>query len=119
MANASTPNLLPDQEQAGWYQNWPTTIALLVVPLLAIFVKATWQPSFPKGAPKLVSEARWPILGAWQLYKNRKDFFLAAANKSGTGNFSTYFGKHPIVGVSGHEARKSFFEAKELDMNEG
>lgn len=119
MANVSTPSLFSDNQLGIWYQNWPTTIALLVIPLLAVFVKATWQPAFPKGAPKLSSEHRWPILGAWELYKNRKDFFLAAQNKSSTGNFSTYFGKYQIVGVSGHDARKSFFEAKELDMNEG
>lgn len=117
MANASTSTPFPQYEAGG---AWSTTLALVVLPLLlALFVKATWQPSFPKGAPQLVSEARWPILGTWELYRKRKDFFVAAATKSPTGNFSTYFGKHPIVGISGPEARRTFFDSKELSMGEG
>lgn len=118
MANLSTTSsLLQDFQPAALYQNWPASIAILVLSSLAILLKITWQPSYPKGAPKVVRE--WPILGAWRLYKDRKTFFLEAANKSATGNFSTYFGKHQIVGVKGHEGRKTFFESKELDMNEG
>lgn len=116
MANVSASSL-PDLHPAVWYQNWPASLTVLAVSLLAVFITATWQPSYPKNAPKVVSE--WPILGALRLYRDRKNFFLEAANKTATGNFSTYIGKHQLVGVSGHEARKSFFEAKELDMAEG
>lgn len=118
MANVSTSTLsLPDLQLSVFYQNWPASVGVLVISLLAIFIKATWQPAYPKDAPKVVSE--WPILGALRLYKDRRDFFLEAANRTNTGNFSTYVGKHQIVGVKGPEARKSFFEAKELDMTEG
>lgn len=108
---------LPKLSSAFSYQNWPTNLAILVISLVALFIKVTWQPSFPKGTPKLVPEL--PILGALRLYKERLTFFREAMKSSPTGHFSTYVGKYQVIGVSGHEARKTYFDSRELDMTEG
>ncbi|KAF3771184.1 cytochrome P450 [Cryphonectria parasitica EP155] len=98
-------------------QKWQASISVVLISLFALFLKITWQPAFPKSAPKLVRE--WPILGALALYGRRKAFFDKAVSKSPSGNFSTYMGKFQVVGVSGPEARQSFFDSKDLSMNEG
>lgn len=96
---------------------WPASVAVLVFSLIALFVKATWQPSYPKGAPTVVRE--WPIFGALRLFNERKSFYVEASGRSSTGNFSTYVGKYQVLGLSGSEARKLFFESRALSMSEG
>lgn len=96
---------------------WSTSFAVVVVSLLALFIKTTWQPAWPRGTPKLTRE--WPIVGALGFFTRRKTFFEEAVRQSPTTNFSTYVGKYQVVGLSGPEARKVFFENKDLGFNEG
>lgn len=120
MANATSAwdlSPLPSLSTDFLAQKWPTSIAVLAVSLLALFIKSTWQPAWPEGAPKLLRE--WPIVGAVQLFGQRKTFFLDACSRSPTGNFGIYVGKYQVVGLSGLEARKTFFETKALNMTAG
>ncbi|KAJ0108112.1 hypothetical protein J7T55_007231 [Diaporthe amygdali] len=100
------------------YQNWPASIYILLLSVLALFIKIQWQPSFPKTAPKQIKEG-YPLLGALRLFTKRADFCNDALAQSKTGNFSFYFGKHRLVGVSGIEGRKTFFDSKDMNMSEG
>ncbi|KAH8756595.1 cytochrome P450 6A1 [Diaporthe sp. PMI_573] len=100
------------------YQNWPASIYILLLSVIAVFIKIQWQPSFPKTAPKQIKEG-YPLLGALRLFTSRGDFYKDALNRSNTGNFSFYFGKHQLVGMSGVEGRKTFFDSKDLNMSEG
>lgn len=115
-STAGLPGLagLPSQLSS---QKWPASVAILVLSLVALFIKATWQPAYPKGAPTLVKE--WPIFGALRLFNERKSFYLDASSRSLTGNFSTYVGKYQVLGLSGPEARKLFFESRALNMSAG
>ncbi|KAL1302876.1 hypothetical protein AAFC00_003204 [Neodothiora populina] len=78
------------------------------------------RPAFvrPKGAPPLLKED-WPIIGTLRFFTGRWDFFQEAIAASNTGSFSFHVGSKHVVGVSGDEARKTFFEAKDLDFLEG
>lgn len=100
------------------YQNWPASIYILLLSVFAVFIKIQWQPSFPKTAPKQVKEG-YPLLGALRLFTSRADFCKDAVAQSNSGNFSFYFGKHRLVGVTGAEGRKTFFDSKDLNMSEG
>lgn len=100
------------------YQNWPASIYILLLSVLAVFIKIQWQPSFPKAAPKQIKEG-YPLLGALRLFTRRADFYNDALNHSSSGNFSFYYGKHQLVGLSGVEGRKTFFDSKDLNMSEG
>jgi hypothetical protein len=100
------------------YQNWPASVYILLLSLIAVFIKVQWQPAFPKAAPKQVKEG-YPLLGALRLFTSRGDFYKEALAQSNTGSFSLYFGKHQLVGLSGVEGRKTFFDSKDLNMSEG
>ncbi|RMY69600.1 hypothetical protein D0863_06348 [Hortaea werneckii] len=91
-----------------------------VAVLATLYHNLTNRPAFPKNAPKLTNIA-WPIVGSHQFFTNRWEFYQAAKAGSKTGNFSFYAGQHPVVGVSGQEARKMFFDTpvKELGFSEG
>lgn len=120
MSNVTSASGLPPPP--GLYtdllaQKWPASIAVLLASLLALFVKSTWQPAWPKGAPKLIRN--WPVVGAVQMFGRRKDFFREACSRSPTGNFSIYVGKYQVVGLTGPEARKTFFESRSLNMSAG
>lgn len=120
MANATSASDLSSLPSLATYlhaQKWSASIAVLLVSLLALFIKSTWQPAWPKGAPKLIRH--WPIVGAVQLFGQRRTFFRETSNRSPTGHFSIYVGKHQVVGLTGLEARKTFFETKALNMSKG
>jgi len=76
------------------------------------------RPPFPKNAPAHTSET-WPVLGALPFFTERWTFFQRAIAHSQTGNFSFYAGQWPVVGVSGQESRKVFFEHRGLGFAEG
>jgi len=106
-------------ETVTHYQNWPATVWILLLTSVAYLVaQLTWRPSFPKNAPKLLKEG-YPVLGAIRFFSDRRNFANHGTSATGSGNFSFYFGKHQIVGVSGLSGRKTFFESKELSMSEG
>ncbi len=101
------------------FQNWPASILVLVLAgLVTLAAGLAWRPSLPRTAPKLLREG-YPILGMVRFFSARSTFFRDGVAATVSGNFSFYFGRHQIVGVSSPEARKVFFESKELNMSEG
>lgn len=88
---------------------------LLILTLLSYLFR---KPAFPSTAPALDTES-YPILGAYQFYTRRWDYFQRAMARSHGGNFSFYAGQWPIVALTGDESRKVFFEHKGLNFSEG
>lgn len=72
----------------------------------------------PKGAPPLIKED-WPIVGTLRFFIARWDFFREGIAHSVSGQFSFHVGSKHVIGLSGDEARKAFFESKELSFNAG
>lgn len=95
------------------------SIAFLSVAILATaYLYAFKRPSLPKNAPPLVSEA-WPIIGSMQFFTQRWEFFQRQMAHSPTGNFTFFAGDKPVIGMSGDESRRLFFESKHLGFTEG
>ncbi|EMC93962.1 hypothetical protein BAUCODRAFT_216247 [Baudoinia panamericana UAMH 10762] len=97
------------------------TIAVVfggVAVLVSLFAYLFSKPSFPENAPPLTKDA-YPIIGSFQFFTERWDFFKRAITDSPTGNFSFYAGKHPVIGVSGPYARKLFFDSKDMSFGDG
>lgn len=108
---SATTLLQPRQWPAGTF--W----AVLLTTLTAVFIKVFRRPAFPKNAPRWYKESDWPIVGSLAYYYGgRADFMRAGRQSSKTGNFSFYIGKKQIVGISGVETRRLFFESKELNF---
>lgn len=91
---------------------------VIAIPLLFGIRILFSRVSFPPRAPKLVRQ-NYPIVGALSFFTERFTFCQRAAAESSTGNYSFYVGKHPVVGVSGEEGRKVFFENRQLGLAEG
>lgn len=94
------------------------SLALLPVSLFFIYYLLSPTYKFPANAPPLTKVSGLPIFGALQFFTQRWDFWRHARDAAG-GSFTFFVGKHPIVGLSGVEGRKLFFESKELDIHEG
>lgn len=95
------------------------SVAFLSVAILATaFLYAVRRPSLPKNAPPLTTEA-WPIIGSMQFFTQRWEFFQRQMAHSPTGNFSFYAGDKPVIGMSGDEPRRIFFDSKQLGFVEG
>ncbi|KAI0193553.1 cytochrome P450 6A1 [Xylaria flabelliformis] len=99
-------------------QQWSATVwVLLVTTAVTLLFQVFWRPALPKNAPKWYKKGDWPILGALEFYYGRRaDFMKDALRDSKTGNFSFYIGKKQLIGVSGEEGRKLFFESKDLNF---
>jgi sterol 14-demethylase len=54
-----------------------------------------------------------------QFFTQRWDFFQRQMAHSPTGNFSFYAGDKPVIGMSGDEPRRIFFDSKHLGFTEG
>jgi len=100
----------------------PATVWIVLgTALFYLLSQALSRKPLPKGAPPPIKPGAgdWPVLGSLRFYFDRQRFMLGHVAESVTGNFSFYFGKHHIVGLGGPEGKKTFFESKNLDMNEG
>lgn len=98
---------------------WATlALLLLLCGFSALFCQFIRQPSFPDGAPRPLKEG-YPTLGALRFFSDRYNMYFDGISSSRTGSFSFYFGKHQIVGISGLEGRKVFFQSKEMDLSQG
>lgn len=106
-------------ESITQYQNWRATVwILLLTSITYVVARLAWRPSFPKNAPKLLKEG-YPIVGALRFFSDRRNFARHGTSATKTGNFSFYFGKYQIVGLSGLNGRKTFFDSKDMSMAEG
>jgi hypothetical protein len=95
------------------------SVAFLSIAILTTAVLYAFRgPPLPKNAPRLVTEA-WPIIGSMQFFTQRTEFFQRQVAHSPTGNFSFYAGDKPVIGMSGDEERRIFFDSKHLGFTEG
>ncbi|KAJ8121692.1 hypothetical protein ONZ43_g1920 [Nemania bipapillata] len=99
-------------------QEWSATVwVLLLTTAVTLLTRVFRRPAFPENAPKWYKKGDWPILGSLGFYYgHRSDFMREALRDSKTGNFSFYIGKKHLVGISGPEGRKLFFESKDLNF---
>ncbi|KAK1573915.1 cytochrome P450 6A1 [Colletotrichum navitas] len=98
--------------------DWPMGVWVLLLTGLAYAVGAlVHRPSFPKSAPKLFKSH--PVVGSPRFFSNRGNFMTEGRRLAKSGNWSFYFGKMRIVGLSGVEGRRLFFESRELDFTKG
>ncbi|PHH68465.1 hypothetical protein CDD82_541 [Ophiocordyceps australis] len=100
--------------------SWP--VGALVFLLTVAVVLATrfipWtRPSFPSKAPRLLKG--WPIIGSTGFFRARCDFLKENRQRDPSGQFSFYYGPHPIVALSGPSARLSFYTSRGLDLSAG
>ncbi|OLN96761.1 Obtusifoliol 14-alpha demethylase 1 [Colletotrichum chlorophyti] len=99
-------------------QEWPTSIWVLLLTGLVYAVGALVnRPSFPRNAPRLFKG--YPVLGAPRFFTDRGNFLSEGRRLGTSGHWSFYFGKRRIVGLSGDDGRKVFFENRELDFMKG
>lgn len=99
---------------------WPASVwVVLLTGLATLATQLFRRPSLPKNAPGWWKGEDWPIAGALRFYSARRDYFRNAVKHSSTGNFSFYIGKKQIVGLSGPEGRKTFFDSRDLSFTEG
>jgi sterol 14-demethylase len=63
--------------------------------------------------------AAWPVVGALDFFSRRANFMRERRAASQSGNYSFYFGRHRIVGLSGDDGRRTFFDTKELSASAG
>lgn len=107
------------QEALQPYQTSFTTqlVLALGLPLLLFLYHLSSRVVFPRQAPKQVN-GNHPIVGALGFFTERWNFCQQGA-ESPSGNYSFHLGKHPVIGVSGEEGRKTFYESKQLGFAEG
>ncbi|PNY18153.1 Obtusifoliol 14-alpha demethylase [Tolypocladium capitatum] len=99
-------------------QSWPAGTSALLFALAVLIVGLTSRrPAFPSNAPPLLKG--WPITGSVGFFRARRDFLRAGRDKSPSGQFSFYYGPHPIVALSGPSARTTFYTARGLDLTSG
>ena len=82
------------------------------------FVYLFRQPAFTKNSPPRAPEAL-PVLGALRFFTDRWGFYQRAREFSRTGNFSFHVGQYRVIGLSGEDGRRVFFEHKGLAFAEG
>ncbi|KAI9696850.1 MAG: hypothetical protein M1820_008004 [Bogoriella megaspora] len=112
---ATTFNAILSSEDVKWRTS---ACVLAVAALLYLLTRITWRPPFPKTAPPLMEESL-PVVGALRFFTSRGNFCRDGASMTKTGNYSFYCGSHRVVGLSGLEGRKTFYDSKELSLHAG
>jgi hypothetical protein len=92
------------------------TAALVVLLTYGLFHIAFLQ-RLPQSAPPL-AVGNYPVLGAVRFWTHRWDFFKDARRRSPTGNFTFHAGSNLIVGLSGENSRRVFYEIRGLALEE-
>ena len=101
------------------FQNWPAGVYILLITIVVAAIAAVARrPSLPSSAPKLL-RGGYPVLGALDYFSRRADFYNDGVRATKSGHFSFFFGKHPVIGLSGIEGRRTFFESRGLNLAEG
>jgi sterol 14-demethylase len=59
------------------------------------------------------------VFGDLGFFRERWDWWQRSVAQSTTGSFLYHIGQYTVVGVSGQEGRKFFFESKDLGFSEG
>ncbi|KAK1148576.1 hypothetical protein N8T08_009583 [Aspergillus melleus] len=92
-------------------------VYLLIFACLVRFITLLSKRPFPVNAPKFAPG--YPVVGALRFFFNRERFCYDSRTASPTGNYSYYLGRHRVVGLSGPQGRKTFFESRDLDLDQG
>ncbi|KAF2218975.1 cytochrome P450 [Elsinoe ampelina] len=101
------------------YPRWETSLwVLLCASIFGLVVRTIPRSSLSKFAPPRINEET-PIFGALRFFSARADFCKDNSKASKTGNYSFYVGPYLVVGLSGSEGRKAFYDSKELSLFEG
>ena len=102
------------------YEFYPSSLKILL-PLFIVLSTTTLllnsRFSAPANAP--LARGNYPIVGAVKFFSKRYEFHTRTAKESENGIFSFYVGRNLVIGISGPVARKTFFEAQELDSAKG
>ncbi|KAG8693770.1 hypothetical protein FRC09_010307, partial [Ceratobasidium sp. 395] len=62
----------------------------------------------------------WPVVGQWAFFTKRYDFVLEGFRKlPNESMFGFNILKHDVVAVKGEEARRTFFDRRDLSFTEG
>ncbi|ROT39892.1 cytochrome P450 6A1 [Sodiomyces alkalinus F11] len=97
---------------------WPTSVYALLFTLLVYGIsELARRAPFPSKAPRLVDSI--PILGALRFFTARGQFLSQSRDISPSGQYSFYAGKKQIIGLSGPDGRRTFFESRELNFPAG
>ncbi|MBE7181773.1 MAG: hypothetical protein INR71_11310, partial [Terriglobus roseus] len=83
------------------------------------YLMIAYSPNISPKAPPMIPSGNFPIVGALDFFRRRTDFFREHIRASAAGFFSFTVGKYHIVGISGAETRKKYFENRELSLNDG
>ncbi|KAF9695214.1 hypothetical protein EKO04_006984 [Ascochyta lentis] len=94
----------------------PPLVLIVLLPVYRLL--KIYSHHVTKHAPAVV-KGNLPLSGAWGFWGARWDWCKSARDLSATGNYSFHVGRHHVIGLSGHEGRKVFFETKELGLVEG
>ena len=90
-------------------------ITLILLPILAGQLNFRQQP-----APNTqLSHGHVPIIGVYEFFSRRYDFFMRATRECRNNVFSFYVGKERVIGMTGSLGRSVFFDSKELDFAQG
>jgi hypothetical protein len=99
----------------------PTILLLAIIAILSVvafYILFLPRYEVSSRAPKQTSH-QFYRLGALSFFTSRWDFYKQAISESVSGNFSFYLGKYFVVGLSGQDARRVFFENRSLNLTEG
>ncbi|KFA54601.1 hypothetical protein S40293_02211 [Stachybotrys chartarum IBT 40293] len=98
------------------YSAYPLAIVLLAYYVL--YHGTSYEPA--KGSPKQWTAYHWPVIGSsLHFFARRRDMFLVGRGVFPSGYFSFFVGKKHVVGLSGAQARRVFFETKGLSLAQG
>ena len=101
-------------------QSWPSSIWIaLITTAVTLVFRLVRRPSVSSKAPKWWKGHDWPFVGSILFFRERFVFFQEAVRNSPTGQFSFFVGKKHVVGLSGPEGRKTFFDSKDLSFGDG
>ncbi|KAM0815388.1 putative Cytochrome P450 6A1 [Seiridium cardinale] len=101
-------------------QSWPASVYVLLLAGLATFVyQYLLRPSIPSKAPAFRKAGDVPFFGALRFFSARAEYMMDAIRSAPGKSWTFYVGKKQIVGIHGVEARKTFFENKDLNFGAG
>ena len=104
--------------QSSTLRSYLSLFVIIAIPISICVRYLFLRAPLSAKSPPVVSD-NYPIIGAFAFFTRRWDFFRHAISQSPTGNFSFHLGKWPLIGLSGEEGRKVFFESKQLGFAEG
>jgi sterol 14-demethylase len=99
-------------------QTWPVAfLLLLLVPLLPVVHLLVNRPRLPKNVPSLLRGL--PVFGSIGFYTERFDFIQRIKSMMPGKQFTFYYGRFPIIAMTGEAGRSVVFNTRGLDLKSG